>query len=315
MSDTVTNKTTLVPLSNHHWNLKQSLPFRIYTNVTVENVEGLLTEKHFDLWREYIAAEDRRQFESVNIALVNNFYSAEHLGPPEHSSHELLYRIFLSLRLVRPTRIRFSVIQFKTEQRTIDVFRLTHPLPFLINMPSSEILNTVSIEDLERVRQVIPSFLNLAENGPENLRRAMRFYEEAYSDIRDPVLQLVTWTAGIESALATSDEPMSYEELLSQIKQQIPNGSDIYADSQLREFSRLPTFAIDEAIHDLIKLRNRIVHGLWIPPEWRNRTAYRDAADHPVVYADALRDVAAFVLRTVVLAKLGFNFMKRHEQK
>lgn len=303
---TIFKKTTLVPIQYSDSELSQYLPAQLSANVSIRNVSGVLTERHLEIWQEYVSLNERKEFASMKIALVNPFTSTEHLGGPEQVSYDLLYKHFIFLRIVRPTRSRFSAVQFREEpDGQIDVFRLSHQNPVPINVPDSQTNNFLTFADVRLATVLIRAFLDLAEYGPEHVRRAVRYYEAGYADIRDPILQLITWVMGIESACAAESEFLSQAELTARIFKYVPPATDIFAESPLREFVQFPPLPVQAALNDLFLLRDRFVHGLWIPEEWKQKVSYKGISTEPVVHADMLRDAASFILRKLLLTTLG----------
>src|SRR6185295_4187980 len=161
------------------------LPKTVSDSVSIENVQGILDSKDFELWHEYISAEDRKALAQVRIALVNRFTSSGHMGEEEKRSEDLLHRYFVCLRIIKPTRSRYQAIQFKQLENGIDVFHVSGPHPTPLNLPDAEILNDINNVDVTQLIQRIESFLAVEANGPFRVRRAIRLYETGYSEIRD----------------------------------------------------------------------------------------------------------------------------------
>lgn len=303
-------RATLVPLTSTSRDLQQSLPIRITADTSIENVEGLLKEKDFDLWEEYLARHDRQELAATRIALVNRYQGVGHFGTSEvdNASQQTVYKLFILLRLVKPTKTRFVAVHVKnlgTEEA--DIFRLTTPNPRQLNLPASEKPNTLTAEDLRRASQMSQRFLSVLDHGPESFRRAVRFYEEGYSNIWDPVLQFITWVIGIESACSTGEQIVARDELIDRIAGLVPFNEDVYGQSvfkegSLRDHFRIPEFRVADAVRDLFYLRDHLVHGLWVPKEWDEKEPkYHIPGAPAALYADALRDAAAYILRRIVV--------------
>lgn len=298
-------KATLVPLHYVSWQLELDKPYEIHNSVTVENVKGMLTPTNFDLWREYLSHRDRDGLASMRIALVHRFQSSEHIGMKEKESQDLLYKVFLCLRIVKPTKSDFAAVQFKYDENgNPDVFSFTHPPQIPINVPEADALNSITLRDIEELQRLLGPFLTVAEEGPENVRRAIRFYGTGYSDIRDPIIQIVIWTMGIEAVLSTDDEEVSKKELLARIDSAVGFDSDIFSESEVREYAKGDLFTVGSTVEDLFELRDLFVHGKWIPSKWKSKHG-RSSIDGPAApYADTLREAAAFILRKSILNAL-----------
>ncbi len=257
------DKTTVAPISYAAWDLERFVPFVIGEEVTVEKVSGLFSAKDFDLWRDYVSLKDRRDFEGVRFALVHKFRSPpEPLGEVDQRSQELVHRVFVLLRLVKPTRTRFSAVQVKRidprDQTRIEVYRFTHPVQVPLLMPDAELLNTITPEDLRTASHIVSNFLEASATGPPYLRRAIRSYEEGYSDMRDPVMQLIVWVMGIESMAARDAEGVERDELLRNILAIVPPDANVY------EHIEGAVLRVGDILSDVFDLRNRFAHGLWV---------------------------------------------------
>ena len=296
-------KATLVPLHYLSLELEQKLPIPISSAASVENVRGLLKERHFELWGEYLAKRDREAFEATRFALVHRYDGPEYGSNKEDTaSQALLYKLFLLLRLLKPTRTRFSAVHIKTtDANEIEVSSFTHLTFTPPNVPDSERLNVITEDDLHRADEMSGHFLNVVDHGPANLRRAIRFYEEAYSDIRDPVLQIITWVMGIETACSDERGVVTQDQLLKRVSEYVPFDQDVYAGSVLKERHVVPELTVGAVISDVLELRNRLVHGLWIPQEWSEKVMYHSISGPAVIYADALRDAASYLLRRLIV--------------
>src|SRR5260370_12832532 len=156
------------------------------------------------------------------------------------------------------------------------------------------------------LRKLVQPFLRIQEKGPSHLRRAIRFYEEGYSDIQDAVLQIIVWVMGIRNALSDRNEPVGRDELLAGIDKYVDFGSNIYQDSWLGDDDYKETpykleRTVGDSIIDLFTLYDRFVGGTWIPPDWENRPTRRESTGEEVPYADSMREVASFILRKLLV--------------
>src|SRR6266849_9653815 len=97
-------KATIVPLHYCGFDLKRDAEYPVLEGVSIRSLEGILTADNFKLWREYLSEKERTGLASVRMGIVNNFQSGGHLGREEDDSKELLHRIFVCLRLIKPTR-------------------------------------------------------------------------------------------------------------------------------------------------------------------------------------------------------------------
>jgi hypothetical protein len=297
------NKATVVPLDWVEGELP--VPFALIESVSIENVSGSLKFENFELWREHLSKLERDDLTAARIALVDRFFSLEHVGRNEQQSADLIYKVFLALRVVKPTRTRYSSIQYKTlDGGAIDVFSVAHPQNTPINTPDAESLNRVGAVDMLLLREILPSFLNMAQHGPEHLQRAVRYYETAYSQIHDPVIQFLTWASGIEAVVSENESPKSRSQILGRIYEILDRNALIYGSSALSEFLDLPKLSIVDVLPEIFKLRSRIVHGgRW--PDWKPELFRTTLTGERIGYAGILREAAPFVLRKLIVASLA----------
>jgi hypothetical protein len=296
------NKMTVLPLRYCYRQEQFSLPIGLGTDLTVENVEGLIRPEHFDLWRDYIPKKEREELASTKIGIVHRFSSQEHVGMSEAESQEKVHRAFVFLRLIRPTRERFSNVQLNLQDGQADVFSFGHPSPLTPNCPYLQVFNTFHEEHLEKVIRMLPKFLWFINSPLLYRTRAIRFFEAGYSQIADPLLQFVTWMIGIESFFSEDKGPVRERDLVSKIKDTIGSDTDIFSEAEIGLFPSKPArLRVREVLPDMLRLRNVAVHGVRVPASFDERKTVSPATHETVHYVDVLREAASFVLRNLVL--------------
>jgi hypothetical protein len=284
---------------------KLRLPFQL-ADISVESVEGLLRSENFSLWSQsnYISKRTLESFERAKVALVHRFMSGYGMGKDDEDSKELLGKAFACLRVVKPTRNPFSVVQCRKQDGRFDVLGFTSPANALpINLPRSEILNDITDSDLEQLRKMWPRYRSIRDSGPEHLRRATRYYETGYSELRAGDLQFTTWVMGIEALYAEDEEPCSAGALKERILGDISPDTDIY-EGRYRPSQIQSPVRLGQVLDKLVELRDRLVHGAWAPKSWFEKTVRIDITGTPVSLPDALREAASFILRTGLQKKL-----------
>ncbi len=297
-------KATIIPVGYVSWDLELPRPIIIDESLTFENVENILKPELFNLWKDVVSKQEREDLGRTRYALVHRFISPGHVGREEAESDDLAFKIFLCLRLVKPTRSYFQRIQVRfLENGELDVFSFQHPsLP--PNVPDAESLNSIDLSDIRRLSSVLPSFLHLAAKGPENIRRAVRHFNVGYTELHDPTVQIVLWTMGIETLFASEGSQLSDEELIARVGELIGLSTDIYQGSPMREYMGERTFTVGDLVGDLLILRNRFVHGQWIPADWKNKKVRGTISGGSINYADMLREASSFILRVAILRHL-----------
>src|SRR6266481_717214 len=297
------NKMTIVPL--HYCDQRLTVPIGVGTDLTVENVEGILRPEHFDLWSDYVPKKQREDLSSTEIGIVHRFSSKEHIGKAEADSQDKAFKAFIFLRLIRPTRELYSNIQLTLKDGQPDVFSFAHPFPVTPNAPNLQVFNTYHQGHLERLVRQLPKFLQFATPPPLYRIRAVRFFEAGYSQVTDPLLQFITWMMGIESLLSEDRGPVARPALVRRIEEKIGSETDIYSEAEVDLFPDRPTpLSVGEILPDMLTLRNRAVHGIRVPSRFNDRRTTSPATREAVHYVDVLREGASFVLRNLALKEI-----------
>lgn len=297
----LTRKATIAPLAPVAWELEiaSQIPVLEDRGLFVENVQGLLTAEHLGLWREYLSENQRKFTARIKIGLVHRFESSGHIGREEEASKALVEGAAACLQILRPTRSRSQLIQLKfCEDKSVDVFRFTHPRENPPNVPQSDVLNTIRPTDIGKLGTVLPAFLSLPKNGPDNVFRAVKNFLLAYSEIDEPFAQVLVWMAGIESMLSTKAEAPVTNRRRTLLRRIDPTWN-VYQDSATEEFTRAEV-KLGDIVDDLFHLRNRLVHGGWVPEAWQKREG-RPAISGAIEYAEMLREASASILRKLIV--------------
>lgn len=293
------NKMTILPL--YHCDRGLTVPITISDDLVVDTVEGILRPDHFDLWHDYVAKKERDKLASTKTGLIHRFSSEEHVGKREVDSAGRIYKTFLLLRLIRPTRERYSNIQVDLRSGAANVFGFTQPMAFP-NTPNTQTFNMFHEKHFIELSRLLPKFLHFSISAPRNLIRAVRMFESGYSEIDDPLLQFVTWIIGVESVFSEDQRQVQYPELIRRITGLLGMETDIYSESEFGLFPERPApVTLDAVLPDIIELRNRVVHGVGAHPAFDDRKVSSPATGETIHYVDVLREAASFILRKLVL--------------
>jgi hypothetical protein len=302
------NKATIIPVATGLGEVRLDRPLLITDSLTFENVEGWLTPERFSVWRDWLSRRDRESLSSVRYALLHYFDSSMPTSRADADSDEFAFKVFACLRIIKPTRNNFEPInvEFKDkEKREIDVVSVTHPSTIWPNVPDAEAINSINLNDIDKLKELLPAFLDLASKGPENITRAVRFLNEGYSEVRDPTIQIVVWCMGIESLLGAEDaDQLAESSIKRSIDQAVGLKTDIYDNSAMREYMPNRRVEVGELVDDLFRVRNLFVHGHWIPSDWKSKYPRTSLSGDRVHYVDVLREAASFILRQALLHHL-----------
>ena len=136
---TIRRKATIAPILQVDWEVVVDRPATLYQSrkLSIENISELLTAEHFNLWKQNLSENQRKQVGEAKIAVVHRFESSGHVGKEEQASKDLVDRVVACLRIIRPTRGRFQNIQLEfLNDGSTNVFRFTHPQDIAPEYPS-----------------------------------------------------------------------------------------------------------------------------------------------------------------------------------
>lgn len=302
-------KFTISPIYLHAYDEQPPVPFAVTEDVTFDSVEGVLEPKDFNLWEGHVSAESLKTLSRITHALVHRFSSSPYFqGEAEESSRELVQRLFVCLRVVKPTRTPFFYVQYQVIDGRKDVFTFVEPEDSLsLNLPESEVLNHLNAGDLQMLRRLAPLFLRVQKEGPAHLRRAIRYYEAGYVSVREADLQLTVWMMGIEALFAYGDEPSDVKTIKARIAEVVGLDTDIYEEFDQRDLYAAKAVPVGEVLDQMFELRNRFVHGAWVPKEWFNENVRMAISGGSLTMADVVREAASFILRSGIRHKLLNN--------
>jgi hypothetical protein len=155
---------------------------------------------------------------------------------------------------------------------------------------------------------LLPAFANVVAEGPDNLHRAIRYYEAGYSEVREPRLQFLVWMMGVEAAYRPERSPIQDEEELKSKIMAEAGVRDMYEDSAERDLYAVEPRLVGPLLEDMFALRNELVQGGGIPAEFLQREVRKTVSGRNLNHIDLLRECAAFVLRTRLLSQLAARF-------
>lgn len=286
---------------------KLSLPFQLAENVFVDTLKGRLQSNNFLVWDRFAPKHAIDWFTEMDRVIVHRFRSQHGTGQKEEDSKDLLHKVFICLRVVRPTRTPFGVVQFRLkENNEPDVLSFVEAEdPVSLLMPESEVLNHLTARDMMTLKAILPRFFTIdSSKDAQNVRRALKYYETGYAGLKDPVLQFIVWMMGIE-ALFSSVPQVSSPDIIKLHIVEALGSKDIYSDFADRDLYGAKPIVVKDIVDDLFKMRNMLMHGGWVPSEWINQTVRSSISGPAINYADMLREAAPFILRASLMNVLS----------
>ncbi len=266
--------------------------------------EGFLTSDQFDLWKDFISRKERDRLGAIRYALVHRFQGSLAQGKEDEDSKSFMNHVFVCLRLVKPTRRPFQVVQGYLKQERPEIYSFTHPLIEHVNIPVTQSLNKIKAEDVKTLTTILPTFMDISR--PEfkaiYLQRAIQFYERGYSATADPTLQFVSWMIGIEAVVSRGEqiEQNQLEKILGErfgdIDVKAPQWREYYGKAH-------QPLLVKTQVDNLMALRNAIVHAQPVPQALR--VMYEDYFGHRYELSTYLCAAAAMILQNAVLQEIS----------
>jgi hypothetical protein len=303
MPDETLSKFTLTPVDVDQVDEQWRQPvITIRNGLSLE--EGFVTPDQFDLWKDFISLRERNKLGSIRYALVHRFQGTLAQGKEDEDSKSFMNHVFVCLRLVKPTRLPFQVVQGYLKQERPEIYGFTHPLIERINIPVTQSLNKIKAEDIKTLTAILPTFMDISR--PEfkglYLQRAIQFYEQGYSATADPTLQFVSWMIGVE-AIISKGEKIEQSQLASMLRERF--GDIDIKEPQWRDYfgKAHQPLLVGSQVENLMALRNALVHAQPVPPSLR--AMHDDYFGHKYELSAYLCAAAAMILQNAVLQEIS----------
>jgi hypothetical protein len=293
----------------------KELPFAVGSGVFLADVHTQMKSADFSLWgQRYLSKEDIKELQSWRHALVHYFDAEEYLtSSPEESSRELVQRVFLSLRIVRPSWTPYQYLRaivrpdgsFDPNGFSKAEGRLT--------VSSCDAANYVRKEDAELLRDILPTFLSVYDTACRPVQRAVRILELGYSSEFIDVKQLM-WVTALD-AMFTSAKHWGSDLAVRRIQHLIGPDVRIYQPKDFPSYMAVPSFTVKQVARDIYRLRNKFAHGEWVPEEFLDRPGYSGKAGEQLNYADVLLEATGIILRMSLIRILKQNLLETFRTK
>jgi hypothetical protein len=291
------------------------LPFEVGPGVFLADVHEQLRTADYSLWaREYLSKQDVKELQGWHYALVHYFDSEEYLtSEPEELSRELVYRVFLGLRIVRPSWTPYQFL--RAAVRADGSFS---PSGFSkaegrLSVSSCDAANSIRRRDAELLRRIVPPLLNAYEARCRPVVRAIGILELGYISRFNDAKQLL-WTTALDGML-TSAKHWGSTLAVRRIQDLIGSATRIYDAADFPSYINLPTLTVGQSLPDIYKFRNKLAHGEWAPSEFLERLGYRGKAGEQLNYADVLLEATGIILRKSLIRILADNLLAVFQTK
>jgi hypothetical protein len=283
------------------------LPFEVGPGVYLADIHEQMENADLSLWaRDYLSKEDVKKIQDWQYALVNYYDEEQYLqSDSEELSRELVHRIFIGLRIVRPSWVPYQYLHaqirpdggfepsgFMRAEMRLTVFPCDSWAP-------------IRRKDAEMLRVIVPALLKAYETNCQPVTRAMRILEVGYISEFPDVKQLM-WAIGLES-LFTSSEHSGAQLAIHRIRQFLGSKTPVYEQSDFQRHVSVPSLTLKNVLGDIYDVRNKLAHGEWIPKEYLEKPGYNGGA---CSYGDILLEATGIVLRLALIKILRESLLE-----
>jgi|GEM_PF-1777082 len=305
---------TIVPLYgiSSAWDFEpfdiSKLPFEIMPNVQLADVSRWMEALDFSLWQgDFISKKEIDKFKSCKFALKHEYETTYHAKDiPEKESQELLHKIFLGLRIIRPTRASYYYLTGSIkEDNTIDITGFQNP-ERSVPVPHKEVLNRLRLKDLEMLAAICSELLRVYELKTRNVKWAIRNLEIGYASPHFDVKHLL-WVTGLDGLFTSRERKHRGSNVaIARIENFLGSDYSIHEKDNYEYIEEFIDIKLKDVLVDVYELRNYFAHGEYVPDEWLKKDSRKHLTES-LTYADVLLESASSALRGALLKILTTN--------
>lgn len=287
-------------------------PFAILPNVFLADLRQQMKNLDLTLWsREYLSKHDVEKMQGWRYALIHRYSEEEYMhGEGELQSRDLLHKVFLGLRIVRPSKTPYQYLHARVKpDGSFDPSGFSRAEMPLTVFPCDS-WAPVRRKDAELLRAITPNLLRVYETKCQSVRRAVNILEMGYISQFPDVKQLL-WVTGLET-LFTSAKFNGAPVLIRRLRQFLGSKTRVYEQANFAAQVAVPSLKLKDVLEDIYLVRNRLAHGEWIPESFMTRPGYALGAKS---YADILLEATGIVLRMALIKILNESLLETFGDK
>jgi hypothetical protein len=288
------------------------LPCAIASNVALADIGQQMKSLDLELWsREYLSRHDVERIQGWKYALVHYYSEEEYLhGTPESQSRELLSKIFVALRVVRPSNVPFQYIHARIkDDGSFDPSGFSRAeMPLTVS--ARDKWATIRPKDIELLRALVPALLAAYETKTRPVTRAVNLLETGYNSPSFDV-KLLLWVAGWE-ALFASSAYNGAPAVTGRLRHFLGSRTRIYDAADFPTLLMLPDLTLKDVLEDIYRVRNSLAHGEWVPDDIMRKPGHSGLASS---YADILLDASGLALRLALARILRQSLLETFRDK
>jgi hypothetical protein len=246
------------------------LPLRVIPNVAIEDIIGLFDDATFAWLENEIGRRDLQAMRDVRYAIVHRYETIEeHQGNQDHESAVLLNNLAAFLQLIRPMRQRANLIQGTlTERNTLNAQNVVHPID-LMEVPEVQKLFHLSNADAEFFCEHAARFLTVITGEYWKIRMAVEFFRTGHFEENHWKARFSLWCAALEALFTSPSSPHNGRLVATErVKSFIGSDTNIYDRGDLPAFVEQTQISVSDALTDIYKIRNFVVHGEKVPDRY-----------------------------------------------
>jgi hypothetical protein len=273
------------------------LPFEIIPALTIEDIEHLLTEKAFVLWKAMLGESLFEKIGRVRYAFTYRYGKDE---VKHHLKESPTTYAASCLRLIRPMRqgVLVSAHGEISDDGSFDVrsFDLSERQTG-IEVVEAHKLSTLRDGDAENLRLLLPDFIRAMEGDFWKFRMAAQFHDLGYFQSYNWKPRFLLWASSLESIYTShSRDHQGSRVAIARIKWFLDEKTRLYPPSEWPRVIPDCSLTIDDVLDDLYEFRNFVAHGDKIPDSFF-QTCPRSGINGGVCKAEVLSEAASFVIR------------------
>lgn len=281
-----------------------ALPFKIGDSLYVDDVSGIVRDTTFDpLVDQFFSKSEAETLKNTRYALTRRFDCKDWDSRQEElKSESLLYRLYLGLKIIRPTTGRYHALHYDLSHATPRLPRGTRN-DYGTILCDCDLVNWAVIRgrDIENLAKLAASLLSTLKDAKNPISQAVQSLEIGYRGDFLNVRHLL-WVIGLDALFTSTEwESQGTDVAVKRVKDFLGANFKIYPDTShpnLDGGSTLPNVEMSELLDDVYKLRNDFAHGTWPDKRWAGKVC-RPSADfsRDIYYAEVLSEAASAILR------------------
>jgi len=276
-----------------------SLPLQIVDSISVADVSNIVQETTFDILSPmFYSKSEIDRLRSIRYALLRRFECEDSERPLEdEKSADALYRLYLGLKVIRPTAGAFQVLHYDLSQTVPRLPRGSRNNRETI-VSDCERLNAIRWKDLEALAKFAPSILESLKTPSSPIAQAIQSLEIGYRADFVNVRHLL-WVIGLDALFTSIEwENRGADVAVKRIENFLGRGFEIYPKMESFGFPSLDKLTLGEVLTDVYEFRNNLAHGTWPNKPWARKISRRSADGlDDIYYTTVLSESASSILR------------------